>query len=77
MIAIIQRIAQIGVEGVDVVQTGEVIDDMAQFLGNGLLGEFYFAHVEVANSCDLVARVNYGRRTTLCPCQHNVHEIAR
>ena len=76
VIAVVEHVHQVGVEGVDVVQLREPLDDSCQLLIDSLLHELDFAHVELADSLDLEALTDLGRRLTLRFRQHDVDQIA-
>ena len=44
MISIVEGVAEVGVEGVDVGEAGKVGEEFGEAVGDGLLGEFDFAH---------------------------------
>ena len=46
MIAVVEGVAEVGVEGVDVGEAGEVGEHGGEALRDGLLGEFDFTHAE-------------------------------
>mmetsp|Transcript_26169 Transcript_26169/g.55211 ORF Transcript_26169/g.55211 Transcript_26169/m.55211 type:complete len:235 (+) Transcript_26169:1681-2385(+) len=77
VIAIVERVAEVGVEGMDVGQAGKVGEHGREAVGDGLLGEFDFAHVKVANPRNLVSGMDHRRRPSLRPRQDDVHEIVR
>ncbi len=58
MISIVERVAQVGIEGMNVAQSRKVGKHLSETFRDGLLGEFDFAHVEITNKGDFVARMN-------------------
>ena len=44
MITVVEGVAEIGVEGVEVGEAGEIGEEFGETVGDGLLGEFDFAH---------------------------------
>lgn len=67
MVAIVEGVAEVGVEGVDVGEAGEVGEHFGEAFGDCLLGEFDFSHVERTNSINLVSRMNHSWCTSLSP----------
>mmetsp|Transcript_14775 Transcript_14775/g.32614 ORF Transcript_14775/g.32614 Transcript_14775/m.32614 type:complete len:267 (+) Transcript_14775:1428-2228(+) len=77
VVSVVQDVHKVCVEGVDVVQAGEVLQHRAQFLANRLLREFDLTHVEVADARDLVARVDDGGCAALRAGEHDVDHLHR
>mmetsp|Transcript_985 Transcript_985/g.2998 ORF Transcript_985/g.2998 Transcript_985/m.2998 type:complete len:246 (-) Transcript_985:17-754(-) len=77
VITVIQHVAQIGVEGVDVVNLGELLQDLAKLLAICRLAVLHLPHVKVADSGDVETRVHHCRGLPLCLGQHDVYELLR
>mmetsp|Transcript_4667 Transcript_4667/g.9863 ORF Transcript_4667/g.9863 Transcript_4667/m.9863 type:complete len:282 (-) Transcript_4667:279-1124(-) len=77
VIAVVEDVAEVGVEGVDVGEAGGVLEDLGEAFVDGLLGELDLAHVERSDPRDLVPRMNHRGRPTLRPRQHHVHHLRR
>jgi hypothetical protein len=60
---------------VDVGEAGKVGEEFGEAVGDGLLGEFDFAHVKRTNPRNLIPRMNHRRSPPLRPCQDNVDQI--
>ena len=75
VIAIVQRVAQIGIERVDVVQTREVGEDLSQPFRDGLLRELDLAHVKGTDALDFVPRVDDRGSLALGAHQDDVDQI--
>jgi len=75
MILVVQHVHQIGVEGMHIVQLGEILNDLRQTIVEVLLRVLHLAGVERPNSGYLVALVDHCRGLTLCLRQHNVDEV--
>mmetsp|Transcript_5471 Transcript_5471/g.9261 ORF Transcript_5471/g.9261 Transcript_5471/m.9261 type:complete len:659 (+) Transcript_5471:197-2173(+) len=72
VISIVKDVHEIGVEGVDVVDLGEAVDDGLQLLVDRLLHELDLAHVELPDPRDFEARRHHGRRLPLGLRERNV-----
>mmetsp|Transcript_24874 Transcript_24874/g.57343 ORF Transcript_24874/g.57343 Transcript_24874/m.57343 type:complete len:218 (+) Transcript_24874:1775-2428(+) len=77
VVAVIQSVAQIRVERMDVIQTGKLGKDGGQTFTDGLLCEFYFANVETADTRYFVTGMYHGRRSPLRSRKDDVHQISR
>lgn len=75
MVAIVQHVHQIGVEGMDVVKFWETINDSAQFFIHSFLHEFNLAHVELSDALDFESLRDNCRRLALSFTQHDVNEV--
>jgi len=75
MIFIVQHVHQISVEGVNIVQFGETIDNRSQFLIDRFLHKLDFTHVEFANSLDFETLAHLCGRLALRLGQHDVDQI--
>lgn len=61
VVGVVEGVHEGAVEGVDVLETGEGLEDGTQFLGEGLLGELDLAEVEVCDEPLVSPRVCEGR----------------
>lgn len=77
MIPIIQRIAQIGIERVDVVQPRKVRENLSQPFLDGLLRELDLAHVKGTDALDFVSRVDDRGSLALGAHEDDVDQIGR
>mmetsp|Transcript_36018 Transcript_36018/g.76805 ORF Transcript_36018/g.76805 Transcript_36018/m.76805 type:complete len:233 (-) Transcript_36018:65-763(-) len=77
VIAIVQDVAEISVEGMDVVDLREVLQDLAELFAIRSLTELNLPHVEVSNSGNLEARVDHSRGLAVGLGQTYVHELLR
>ena len=77
VISVVERVAQVGVEGVYVREAGEVVEHGREPLGDRLLGKLDLAHVEGPDAGDLVARMDDRGGAALGPGQDNVDEVVR
>mmetsp|Transcript_9318 Transcript_9318/g.19659 ORF Transcript_9318/g.19659 Transcript_9318/m.19659 type:complete len:220 (+) Transcript_9318:304-963(+) len=75
VISIVEGVAEVGVEGMDVGEAGEVGEHRRESVRDCLLGEFDFAHVKVTNSRNLVTGMDHRRRPSLRSRQHDIHQI--
>mmetsp|Transcript_24946 Transcript_24946/g.47820 ORF Transcript_24946/g.47820 Transcript_24946/m.47820 type:complete len:257 (+) Transcript_24946:1583-2353(+) len=75
VISVVEGVAEVGVEGVDVGEAREVGEHGRESVRDCLLGEFDFAHVKVTNSRNLVTGMNHRRSSSLRSRQHDIHEI--
>ena len=75
MVSIVENVHQVSIEGVDVVQLGEAVDDATEFLIHRFLHEFDLSHVELADSLDFETLTDLSRRLALGLRQHNVDQI--
>mmetsp|Transcript_61413 Transcript_61413/g.163386 ORF Transcript_61413/g.163386 Transcript_61413/m.163386 type:complete len:205 (-) Transcript_61413:121-735(-) len=66
VVAIVEHVAEIRVEGVDVVDLGEVLEDLFESLAERGLAELHLAHVEGSNTRDLEARMHHRGGLALC-----------
>lgn len=60
MIFIVKNIEEVSVEGVDVFNFGEVLEDVDETFVDGVLAEFDLSHVETTDAGDGVAGVDDG-----------------
>ena len=65
MVSVVKDVHQVCIEGVNVVELGEAVNDARQSLVHALLHELYFAHVELANALDFEALAHLSRRLAL------------
>ncbi|GKT59111.1 conserved hypothetical protein [Colletotrichum tofieldiae] len=77
VVGVVEGVDQVLVEGVDVVEARERLDDLAELLADGLLGELDLAGVEAADSRDLETGSDLGRQPALRPREDNVEELLR
>jgi hypothetical protein len=75
VITIVENVHEIGVEGMDVVQLGELLDDSVQFFIDRSLHELDLAHVELSDSCDLEASSNHSWRLSLGLTEGDVDQL--
>jgi len=75
VVAVVEGVAEVGVEGVDVGEAGKVGEHFGEAFGDCLLGEFDLSHVERSNSINLVPRMNYCWCTSLGPSQDYIHQF--
>ena len=75
MIPIVQRVAQIGIERMDVIQPRKVRQNLSQPFLDGLLGKFDLAHVKGPDALDLVPRVDDRRRLALGAHEDDVDQV--
>ena len=75
MIPIIQRVAQIGIERMNVVQPRKVGEDLSQPLRDGLLRELDLAHVKGTDALDFVPRMDDRGSLALGAHQDDVDQI--
>jgi len=48
MVFVIESIAQIGVKGMNIIEPGEILNDISQTFRDGLLREFDLSHAEIS-----------------------------
>jgi hypothetical protein len=60
VVLVIKHIKQIAIERVDVLDLGEVLQDVCNFFIQSLLAELDLAHVKRSDSTDCIARVYDG-----------------
>mmetsp|Transcript_38297 Transcript_38297/g.114685 ORF Transcript_38297/g.114685 Transcript_38297/m.114685 type:complete len:752 (-) Transcript_38297:278-2533(-) len=77
VIAIVQDVGQVGIEGMDIREAGKIVEDLSETIRDGLLGELDLAHVERPDASNLVPRMDDGRRPPLRPGQHDVDHLGR
>mmetsp|Transcript_25357 Transcript_25357/g.59748 ORF Transcript_25357/g.59748 Transcript_25357/m.59748 type:complete len:390 (+) Transcript_25357:1345-2514(+) len=77
VIPVVQGVAKIGIEGMDVVEPRKVGQDGCQSLGNCLLSKFDLPHVEGTDSGNLVPGVDNSWGTTLRSHENNVDQVRR
>ena len=54
MIFVVERVTQIGIEGMDVVEAGEIRQNLRKTFRDGLLGEFDLSHaIEATNTVSI------------------------
>jgi hypothetical protein len=58
MVSVVDDVDEVCVEGVDVVEFGEVVEDFTEAFVDGFSAEFDLTHVKVANTLDVVAGVD-------------------
>mmetsp|Transcript_9210 Transcript_9210/g.22947 ORF Transcript_9210/g.22947 Transcript_9210/m.22947 type:complete len:243 (+) Transcript_9210:1379-2107(+) len=75
VVAVVQHVAKICVERVDVVNLREVLQDLAEFLPICCLTELHLPHVEAADPRDLKARLHNRRSLPVCFGQDDVHQL--
>ena len=75
MVAIVQHVHQIGIEGMDVVKFWETINDSAQFFIHSFLHEFNLAHIELSDALDFESLRDNCRRFALSFTQDDVNEV--
>mmetsp|Transcript_13757 Transcript_13757/g.26671 ORF Transcript_13757/g.26671 Transcript_13757/m.26671 type:complete len:232 (+) Transcript_13757:1470-2165(+) len=75
VVAIVENVAEVTVEGVDVVELGEVVENPAKTLGEGLSSELHLAHVECTDTANGITLVHDGRRLALRLAQDDVQEV--
>ena len=75
MIPIVQRVAQIGIERMDVIQPRKVRQYLSQPFLDGLLGKFDLAHVKGPDALNFISGMDDRGRLALRPHQDDVDEI--
>jgi hypothetical protein len=75
VVSIVQHVDQIGVERVDVIELGELLEDRLNLIVERRLREFDFAHVEVANARNLVVGMDDRGRLPLSAGKHDVDKV--
>ena len=75
MILVVEHMKEIAIERVDVIQSGELIDDGGQLFIEVLLSIANLAHIELANAVDSIALVDNSWRLPLYAGQHYVDEV--
>ena len=75
MIPIVQRVAQIGIERMDVIQPRKVRQNLSQPFLDGLLGKFDLAHVKGPDALNFVPRVDDRRRLALGAHEDDVDQV--
>ena len=74
VVTIVENVAEVRIERVDVVDTRELLEDTAELLVECCLRILHLPHVEVANPGDLELRVDLCWRLALCLRQHNIDQ---
>lgn len=77
VITVVENVHQVTVEGMNVIHAGEVLENMAQFLIDCLLGVLHLTHVELPNSGNMISLVHNGGSFALRLRQNNVDEVFR
>lgn len=77
VVGIVEGVEQVLVEGVDVLQAREAVEDLGELLREGLLRELDLARVETPDTADLEARSDLGGKPSLRPAQDDVEELLR
>ena len=77
MVLVVQDVEEVAVERVDVVDAGEVLEDLGELLVPRGLGVLDLAHVELADAGDGVAAVDYRGGLALRAGQDDVDEVLR
>ena len=75
MVFVVKNMEEVTVEGVNVIQSGELIDDCRELFMEVLLGVFYLSHVELTKARDCIALVHNSWSLTLCAGEDNVNEV--
>lgn len=75
MILVVEHMKEIAIERVDVIQSGELIDDGGQLFIEVLLGIANLAHIELANAVDSIALVDNSWCLPLSAGQDYVDEV--
>mmetsp|Transcript_2002 Transcript_2002/g.3196 ORF Transcript_2002/g.3196 Transcript_2002/m.3196 type:complete len:276 (-) Transcript_2002:112-939(-) len=75
VIPVVQRVAQISIERMDIIEAGEISQNGRQSLRNCLLCEFDLSHVEGPDPRNLVSRMNDCWSAALRPHQNNVNQF--
>lgn len=75
MVAIVKDIDQISVKRMQIIKSGEIVDDLGELLLTCLLREFDLAHVEGPDTRNSICGMDNGRSFSLCTRQHNINEI--
>mmetsp|Transcript_9043 Transcript_9043/g.20113 ORF Transcript_9043/g.20113 Transcript_9043/m.20113 type:complete len:290 (-) Transcript_9043:7-876(-) len=75
VIAIVQHIAEISVEGMDVIDLGKLFEDFGEFLVVTRLTELHLSHVEVPDSSNLKAWMHHCGCLALGLREHNIHQL--
>lgn len=75
MVGVVKRVQKVLVEGVNLVDPGEGLENVANLLGECLLSVLDFTSVEGSNTRNLEACADLGRKSTLCPRQDDVEEL--
>lgn len=73
MVTVVEGVTEVGVEGMNVGEAGEVGEHFSEALGDSLLGEFDLSHVERSNSINFVSWMDYSRSTSLGPGQNYIY----
>ena len=76
VVPVVKDIHQVAIEGVDVVQFWESIDNARQLLVDGFLHELDFAHVELPDALDFEASRDLRRGLSLCLGQGDIDQVA-
>lgn len=77
MILVVQDIHEISIEGMDIVQFGEILDDLGESVMHILLGVFHLSHVKTPYPRDFVPLVNYSGGLPLCLGQHYIDKVLK
>jgi hypothetical protein len=75
VVLVIKHIKQIAIERVDVLDLGEVLQDVCNFFIQSLLAELDLAHVKRSDSTDCIARVYDGGCFSLSLWQNDVDQL--
>ena len=76
MVLIIEDVHEICIEGVDVVQLGELIDDASQLFVDGFLHELNLPHVKLSDSLNFKSLPNDSGRLALGLGKSQVDELS-
>ncbi len=68
-------VEKLAIEGMDIVQAREILQDGGYLLMEVALRVLHLAHIKLANAVDGIALVHYCGRLPLRPGQDNVHKI--
>ena len=75
MVLVVQNVHEVAIEGMDVVEFREVLNDGLKFLMDVGSCEFHLAHVEFTNTSYLVARMDDCRGFSLSFREHNIDAL--
>lgn len=75
VVLVIEDVHKISIERVDVIQLGEVCQDLGKLVVEALLGELDFSHVKLADARNLVLLVHDGRCFPLRFGQDDVDKV--
>jgi hypothetical protein len=77
VISVVKDVHEIGIEGVNIVQSGKLIHNLLEFFAGGLLSELHLSHVKLPNTNDVEVGVDHSRRLSHGTGEDRVDQVIR